>query len=74
MQCLNLGDFKFNDKTSVLEISKNDFGSAKGMWNLIDFTSKGILQAEIDVGYDFSELIKLEYSELIEEDITKALS
>jgi len=43
MQCLNLGDYKFNDKTSVLDISKNDFGSVKGMWNLIDFTSKGIL-------------------------------
>jgi len=51
MQCLNLDDYEFNDKTSALKISKNNLGSAKGMWNLIDFTSKGILQAEIDVGF-----------------------
>ena len=48
MQCLNLGDYhdkyhNYNDETSGLKIHRKDLGSAKGMWNLIDFTSKGSL-------------------------------
>ena len=51
MQCLYLGDYNYNDRTSGLYISRKDLGRAKGMWNLIDFTSIGSLQADIDVGF-----------------------